>query len=477
MHRKDPTAFKQRFEAYKNGKSVKEIYDAGYIKEPVITPDPQYNEYINSLPDNQRLTPESQYRSHRYWELNGKPKNFAEAIGKGMFEYNTVDNSWHAKSVTFNENAGEYEFMKPNWHNTKMYEDAWYYSKDGEEFRSKYLRQPGAAYDKYIPKHKNGKLPGYEDGLTPFEQFLYNLSSETMQKGRQWGTGINLNTAYNGGREKDGGVAQSTYLLPRSIQKKVFHNEGYIDGQPGDYGLVKSAVRNRDIPVFQTAPDSIKRENLTHLGNILDGDWETSYIGDEKELVHAGGFPSAIYIDGSTGILYQKQWDLNDYGNYGSGTNYDGIKQVAANLLDKVGNPVVVTSGYQPILRYNKPYKLGDLINPDSYKSGYRPSGIHDARTLWKIVNKGFEDKGLHLENLNGQYIPMLPGIEVILDRNTKKLSTYKDGKIAIKPANRGKFNATKKRTGKTTEELTHSKNPITRKRAIFAQNAKKWKH
>lgn len=32
-------------------------------------------------------------------------------------------------------------------------------------------------------------------------------------------------------------------------------------------------------------------------------------------------------------------------------------------------------------------------------------------------------------------------------------------------------------KTGKTTEELTHSKNPLTRKRAIFAQNAKKWKH
>lgn len=54
-----------------------------------------------------------------------------------------------------------------------------------------------------------------------------------------------------------------------------------------------------------------------------------------------------------------------------------------------------------------------------------------------------------------------------------------KEGKsgIKIKPENKGKFNATKKRTGKTTEELTHSKNPLTRKRAIFAQNAKKWKH
>jgi hypothetical protein len=53
----------------------------------------------------------------------------------------------------------------------------------------------------------------------------------------------------------------------------------------------------------------------------------------------------------------------------------------------------------------------------------------------------------------------------------------YAYGGIHINPANKGKFTATKKKTGKTTEELTHSKNPLTRKRAIFAQNAKKWHH
>ena len=54
-----------------------------------------------------------------------------------------------------------------------------------------------------------------------------------------------------------------------------------------------------------------------------------------------------------------------------------------------------------------------------------------------------------------------------------------KEGKsgIHIDPENKGKFTATKKRTGKSTEELTHSKNPLTRKRAIFAQNVKKWNH
>ena len=49
------------------------------------------------------------------------------------------------------------------------------------------------------------------------------------------------------------------------------------------------------------------------------------------------------------------------------------------------------------------------------------------------------------------------------------------ESKIHIKKKNKGKLTATKKRTGKSTEELTHSKNPLTRKRAIFAQNAKKW--
>ena len=46
-----------------------------------------------------------------------------------------------------------------------------------------------------------------------------------------------------------------------------------------------------------------------------------------------------------------------------------------------------------------------------------------------------------------------------------------------IDPKNKGKFTATQKRTGKSTEELCHSKNPLTRKRANFAKMAKRgWK-
>lgn len=48
---------------------------------------------------------------------------------------------------------------------------------------------------------------------------------------------------------------------------------------------------------------------------------------------------------------------------------------------------------------------------------------------------------------------------------------------IEINPENKGKFTETMKRTGKSAEELSHSKNKLTRKRAQFAINSKKWKH
>lgn len=64
---------------------------------------------------------------------------------------------------------------------------------------------------------------------------------------------------------------------------------------------------------------------------------------------------------------------------------------------------------------------------------------------------------------------------KAIRDTINEVLGEKKDSGINIDPKNKGKFNATKKRTGKSTEELKHSKNPLTRKRATFAQNVKKW--
>lgn len=62
---------------------------------------------------------------------------------------------------------------------------------------------------------------------------------------------------------------------------------------------------------------------------------------------------------------------------------------------------------------------------------------------------------------------------------NQEIIDSYKDGnKIHIKKENRGKF--TQYCNGKVTNECIqrakNSSNPILRKRAIFAENARKWK-
>lgn len=91
-----------------------------------------------------------------------------------------------------------------------------------------------------------------------------------------------------------------------------------------------------------------------------------------------------------------------------------------------------------------------------------------------KALTEQYRSETQSMRQLNAleQYVAK-PLLDFIFNDSVPE---HRKGGIYIKPENKGKFNATKKRTGKTTEQLTHSKNPLTRKRAIFAQNAAKWK-
>ena len=57
-----------------------------------------------------------------------------------------------------------------------------------------------------------------------------------------------------------------------------------------------------------------------------------------------------------------------------------------------------------------------------------------------------------------------------------KRVESGKSG-IHIKPENRGKFTALKKRTGKSSTWYKEHGTPAQRKMAVFALNARKWKH
>lgn len=116
--------FKCGKDAYKGGKD-NDIVPFKQREEVIITPDVEYNAYLNTLPDNQRFTPNDAYDSYYYWQLNGKPKDFVEAYNKGMFTYDNSDGMYHANSVAFGKD-GNGHFMKPKTHDTVGYELDWY---------------------------------------------------------------------------------------------------------------------------------------------------------------------------------------------------------------------------------------------------------------------------------------------------------------------------------------------------------------
>lgn len=149
-----------------------------------------------------------------------------------------------------------------------------------------------------------------------------------------------------------GGPAQATYLLPRDVQENKFLEFGYQLGKDGDYGLVKRAVGDSNLPIYQRWPDDINREDLIVIGNSfsdpqLNDIWRK--YGDFG-LQHAGHYPTAYYLGAKDHAIYGKAWDLNDYGGgTGASKRYGFFERMAADLLDKVGSPVVVTTGFKKL--------------------------------------------------------------------------------------------------------------------------------
>ena len=131
------------------------------------------------------------------------------------------------------------------------------------------------------------------------------------------------------------------------------------------------------------------------------------------------------------------------------------------------------------------------LYEQDLFMKDIQPTGIINGNIVQQVPSNNIQIPMDPNYNISTVHVPISQDIRTVLNPYINiplKPMLYPDQKldgsfdcgksgIHINPANRGKFNATKKRTGKTTEELSHSKNPLTRKRAQFALNARKWKH
>lgn len=172
------------------------------ITPAIVTQDAEFNKFLMTLPDNQRLTPEEDYHTYQYWKINGKPKDFSEALDLGMYHYDSSDNSYHANSVAF-DNKGVGYFMKPKHHPTVKYELDWYNKgigtleggeqyplqgeerKEWEDFRSQYqLDSTGVDY-KYVPRRHYNSFDGggkkskvVTAEMTPSQAIKYNESAD-----------------------------------------------------------------------------------------------------------------------------------------------------------------------------------------------------------------------------------------------------------------------------------------------------------
>ena len=259
-------------------------------------------------------------------------------------------------------------------------------------------------------KNDNSNIIPNKKKLSLLDVIKHNVSTFLMDLGR--GQLTDIPTSDYQTISYDGGTAQRTYFMDKDSQRRIFLKDNYIEDKSKNYGLVKRAVGDRNIPIYQRTEDDEKRENLIPIGNIYD-EW---YGKEKARLIHAGSYPTAIYINPNTKKIYQKAWDLNDYGydngGRGASSTYTRFQKFKANLADKLGSPVVVTSGIS---------EVGDIN--DLYKRS-------DTKDIIKMVDDFYESKGLkRFTNVKEEQLNDISG-KPMIDINGKPIifeSSYQD--------------------------------------------------
>lgn len=298
---------KDKYNEFAEGGSKREKEEVNTIvpftqrREVIITPDSEYNQYLNTLPDNQRFTPNDKYDSYFYWKLNGKPKNFDEAYSKGMFHYDNSDKSYHANSIAFGKDGIGY-FMKPKTHDTVGYELDWFNKglvteeggkqrhmtpeekKEWLEFRKDYtlMNDPNRPnYYKYQPKKKaeggsihikpenRGKFTALKERTGHSATWFKEHGTPAQKKmaifalnSRHWKHGLGGNLFLTGGPKGDGReeVTNLSTWDEVAAQSPLFYTIGKALDPTGvsGYGDAKEAISQYDSnPSFNNAYNAV----------------------------------------------------------------------------------------------------------------------------------------------------------------------------------------------------------------------------
>ena len=148
-------------------------------------------------------------------------------------------------------------------------------------------------------------------------------------------------------------------LSPENQKKQMAKNPNYrvvdTNSEEDPYGIVRRAANyhkeiHGEVPVYEYIADSdttIKRSNLIPVGTLPLGEYT-------PELPHAGSYNSVLYYNASNDKLYQRAYDLNDYGptdtkDKGASSMYIRPIRWLSRQLDKAGTPFVQRTGFVPL--------------------------------------------------------------------------------------------------------------------------------
>lgn len=432
MMKKDPTEWRKKFDAWKNGTPTSELfnlpkYDDG-TGDKTYLPEYEYEATVTpqgtSLEKHKRITNEEDWQ--KYWGN----------VGAGY-----VNQAQESVAVPTLKALKELTYFTPIGAATS-FGDAIAAHMNGES-PEEILSATVGALPEICFANNAGRFARYanvaDDMIQINPELLQMLQEDGFVTKRRFGSAAL-------GKIED---------VLRNY--KTFLRQGYANAKRQ---LLGTAVKNRKIlpkQVQKIVDDQIDNQHLKEY-------WSGPFVFNQPEY-RWGDMTSLAYFNMSPkDVMERAMHDMNDIpvGN-----------RFLVNSLSTDSYPLVVhmlDSKISPNFR----------LNPVTDRIVLNGMGNLHGQAAVDRINKKLQQlemqRGMSLGRAKRYVSPI--GEEQITAPFLTAERLYDKGKsIHINPANKGKFNATKKRTGKTTEQLAHSKNPLTRKRAIFALNSRKFKH
>lgn len=401
------------------------------------------------------------------WAAVFADHTIGRGVDKDKGEYRSVYDLWDLAPTTGYGKDESEGLGKPVHFYDRVYLKDYYGLQDNEfeKTRPKY----GEYYGGYIPEviingnnkyslggrvsrlKYGGKVPpiaapylAIRGGLKKVKDYIANRAYNTVNPGNSYDIPTVIDAFVNPNNHPEqydddyDGIARGNtdelyamYLGIPTLQRHTNKRLNKSKYKKGEYALNLDDYSIKSL-ITQGNPIPLGKNKIKHL----------AFADLNESAVGRGHDAQGEYIS------YGDRYDLNPF--RGTWATMKGSKvQKALEHFNDLSFGL-----FNPVDIYGRIY-LDDYYNvPKKYRGNYYLPEVEVWPTGTGIVGRSYVDN----YKLGGTIRPQ-----------------FKYGGIHIKKKNRGKFTATMKRTGKSAEELSHSKNPLTRKRAIFALNARKW--